>query len=75
MSYADMLLYLNKSLEHLKEREKKEKKMLAEAGGTSWLKEHADWNAILCEWKIKNRIHALTPTRAKRFLKELQVSK
>ena len=75
MSFADMLLYLNKSLEHLREREEKEREMLVGAGGTSWLTGHADWDAILCEWKIKNRIHALTPTRAKRFLKELQVSK
>lgn len=75
MGYADMLLYLNKSLEHLREREEKEKEMLIGAGGVSWLTGHADWDAVLCEWKIRNRIHALTPTRAKRFLKELQVSK
>lgn len=75
MGYADMLLYLNKSLEHLREREEKEKEMLIGAGGASWLTGHADWDAILCEWKIKNWIHALTLTRAKRFLKELQVSK
>lgn len=75
MGYADMLLYLNKSLEHLREREETEKEMLTKAGGVSWVTEHPDWDAVLCEWKIRNRIHALTPTRAKRFLKELQVSK
>lgn len=25
---------------------------------------------VLCEWKIKNNIHKLTQTRAKRFVKE-----
>ena len=69
MSYADMLPYLNMALDHISEREKEERNMIENAGGEEWLKRTPEWDAVLCEWKIKNKIHALTETRAKRFLK------
>ena len=69
MGYADMLPYLQKILVHLQEREKEEKEMIVSAGGKEWLEAHPEWDAELCEWKIENRVHVLTPTRAKKFLK------
>ena len=67
-SFADMLPYLHKMLEYLKEREAAEKDMLIEAGGKAFVEANSDWDAILCEWKIANNIHNLSPTRAKKFL-------
>ena len=73
-SFADMLPYLHKMLEYLKEREESEKDMLIKAGGEAFISEHSDWDAALCEWKIANNIHNLSPTRAKKFheYKEMQ---
>lgn len=71
MSYADMLPYLQKLLSHLQEREAAEKKLLEEAGGGSWIESHEDWDADLCEWRIMNRVHVLTPARAKKFIRTL----
>lgn len=67
-SYADMLPYLHKMLEHLKEREETERDILIEAGGKAFVETNSDWDAILCEWKIANNIHSLSPTRVKKFL-------
>ena len=72
MSYADMLPYLHKILDHLKEREKKEKQMIIAAGGEDWLRRSPDWDAVLCEWKIRNKIHTLTATRAGRFVRSVR---
>ena len=69
MSYSDMLPYLHKILFYLKEREEIEKQMIIKAGGEEWLSGSAKWDAVLCEWKIMNRIHVLTETRAKRFVR------
>ena len=71
MSYSDMLPYLHKILEHLKEREEKEKQMIIAAGGEDWLRRSPDWDAVLCEWKIRNKIHTLTATRAGRFIRSV----
>lgn len=67
-SFADMLPYLHKVLEYLNKREIAEKDMLIETGGEAFIEAHSDWDAILCEWKIANNIHNLSPTRAKKFL-------
>ena len=67
-SFADMLPYLHKMLEYLNKREIAEKNMLIEIGGEAFIEAHSDWDAILCEWKIANNIHNLSPTRAKKFL-------
>lgn len=67
-SFADMLPYLHKMLEYLKDRKETEKDMLIKAGGKAFVEANSDWDAILCEWKIANNIHNLSPTRAKRFL-------
>ena len=72
MSYADMLPYLNTALSYLREREKEEKALVESLGGGEWLEKTPDWDAVLCEWKIKNRYHTLTPTRAGRFANALQ---
>lgn len=70
-SFADMLPYLHKMLEYLKEREEVEKDMLFEADGKAFVEANSDWDAILCEWKINNNIHELSATRAKKFVKSL----
>lgn len=67
-SFADMLPYLHKMLEYLEEREETERDMLIKAGGETFVSKHSDWDATLCEWKIANAIHSLSPTRAKSFL-------
>lgn len=69
-SFADLLPYLHILKEELEEREKNEKLLLIQSGGEAFLDTHDDWDANLCEWKIKNQIHELTKARAKKFLKE-----
>ena len=69
MSFADTLPYLKKMLSHLEEREKAEKTLIENAGGEEWLSSRPDWDAALCEWKIKNQVHVLTAARAKKFFK------
>lgn len=71
-SFADMLPYLHKMLEHLKEREEAEKDMLLAAGGKSFVEANSDWDAILCEWKIVNNVHTMSLSRAKKFVKEMR---
>ena len=70
MSYADMLSYLNTAFTHLREREKKERILIEKAGGGEWLDRTPDWDAVLCEWKIRHRFHRMTERRTKRFLKD-----
>ncbi len=72
---ADMVKYYRKllvgnarMLECLNKREIAEKDMLIEIGGEAFVEAHSDWDAILCEWKIANNIHSLSPTRVKKFL-------
>lgn len=52
-----------------KDREATEEKMLL----LHTDKLPAEWQIALSEWKMKNEIHSLTETRAKRFLKEIEV--
>lgn len=67
-SFADMLPYLHLILDEVKQREEVEKELLITAGGQEYIDSNENWDVALCEWKIKNEIHELTPTRAKRFL-------
>lgn len=69
-SFADMLPYLYKMLEYLKEREEAEKDILIAAGGQEFVNNCADWDVVLNEWKIANNVHKLTDTRAKKFLRD-----
>lgn len=71
-SFADMLPYLHKMFEYLKEREEIEKGMLIEAGGKAFVEANSDWNAILCEWKIENNVHTLSLSKAKSFVKSVK---
>lgn len=65
VDYAASISYLNKALEYLKEREKEESALLSR-----YMELYPDWQVDLSEWKIKNDIHKLTDTRAKKFAKE-----
>lgn len=67
VDFAHFSKYLNIALEYLKKREQDEYEMIEEATGvTPW----NEWQVDLSEWKIKNNIHALTPTRAKKFVRD-----
>ncbi len=68
ISYAEALKYLNKLIEHVKEREETEKKLLIESGGEDYVKSHAEWDRELCEWRIENQIASLTMRSARKFL-------
>ena len=70
MSYAEALKYLNKLIEHVKEREETEKTLLLEAGGKEYIESHSDWDRELCEWRIANRVTNLTARSAMKFVKE-----
>lgn len=69
MEFADMLPYLQKILPVLKTREEAEKSLIINAGGGEWIENTPEWDAVLCEWRIKERCHTLTERTAKRFLK------
>lgn len=67
IDFAAAVPYLLKALEHIREREEKEEKMLL-----SYLKELPnEWQVLLSEWKLKNDIHTLTDKRAKKFAEYL----
>ncbi len=70
MSYAETLKYLNKLLDHMKEREEEEKELITAAGGEEWIKENPEWDRLLCEWRLANGIPALSARSAKKFLSE-----
>ena len=72
MLYADMLPYFNTMLAHLNEVSKKEKKFLQDAGLSKWLENNNDWDVIVTEWRIKNKVRQLTKTSAKRFAKSVK---
>lgn len=70
MSYAEALKYLNKLVEHVRDREETEKILLIEAGGKEYVESHPDWDRELCEWRIANQIPILTARYAMKFIKE-----
>jgi len=71
LSYADSLKYLNICLQYLNKRREEEKVAMVEAGLKNWIDEHADWDVLVTEWRIENRIRKLTPFQAKRFARTL----
>lgn len=71
MSYAESLKYLNKLIQHLKEREKQEKTILEEAGLKEWVEKNPDWDRVLCEWRIENKIHALNKVNVRSLAKAI----
>lgn len=71
LSYADSLRYLNIMHDFLKERQVSERTMLQDAGLSSWLDEHPEWDVTLTEWRMKKQVRKLTPYSAKRFAKTI----
>lgn len=69
LTYADALIFLNKMLEYLTDREKTEYKLLVDAGLSVWLASHSDWMVTLCEWRMEKQIRQLTPSKASAFAK------
>lgn len=66
VDYAAALRYLNKALEYLDEREKKEKEMLLKY--MDQLTEN--WQVDLTLWRKEHGYHALTEARAKKWVLE-----
>lgn len=66
MDYAAALQYLNKALEYLDEREKKEKEMLLKYMD----KLPENWQVDLTLWRKEHGYHALTEARAKKWALE-----
>ena len=71
MLYSDMLPYFNIMLAHLNEVSKNEKRYLQDAGLSKWVEENDDWDVMVTEWRIKNKVRKLTEASAKRFAKTL----
>jgi hypothetical protein len=68
VDYAMALKYLNKALEYILDREKKEKTILLQ-----YAKElPSKWQVQLAVWRHDRGYHSLTNTRAKSFVKYLQ---
>lgn len=66
VDYAAALQYLNKALEYLDEKEKKEKEMLLKYMD----KLPENWQVDLTLWRKEHGYHALTETRAKKWALE-----
>ena len=66
VDYAAALRYLNKALEYLDEREKKEKEMLLKYMD----KLPENWQVDLTMWRKEHGYHALTEARAKKWALE-----
>lgn len=64
MDYANSIQYLNIALEYLRKREEKEAELLEK-----YMDLYPDWQVDLSEWRLENRYHRLTDTRAKKFAK------
>ncbi len=71
MTYASFLPYLSQLKEHLKNREAIEKELL-DSIQKGWTDAHPDWSAILCDWRIRNKVNKLTKRSANKFLKEVK---
>lgn len=67
LDYAAALRYLNKALEYLDEREKKEKETLLKY--VNELPEN--WQVMLSSWRHEKGYHSLTETRAKAFVETI----
>ena len=65
VDFANALPYLNKALDYLRKREKKEAEMLEK-----YMDLYDEWQMDVSEWRLKNGYHRLTDARAKRFAKE-----
>jgi len=72
ISYAQSLKYLNRILQHLKELQTEEQKMLTDAGLGDWIAKNPEWDVSVVEWRIENGIRKMTPYQAKRFSKSIQ---
>jgi hypothetical protein len=66
VSYAYSVRYLNKALEYIREREKKEESLISK-----YTELPNEWQVALSEWKIKNNVHVITDYQAKRFAKHM----
>lgn len=64
VDYANSIPYLNKAMEYLVAREKKEAMLL-----TKYIELYDEWQVDLSEWRLANGYHRLTDTRAKKFAK------
>lgn len=67
VNYAYAVRYLNKALEHVREREKNERENIL--GYYPNIDSVADWQVFLSEWKLENEVREITPYQAKRFVK------
>ncbi len=73
--FASALKYLNTILEYLKEQEEEIKTDLEAAGLSKWIKETPDWDVMITEYRIKNKIHKLTPRSIHAFVKDINYRK
>ena len=69
-NFAHMILYLNRALEFVREREEKEEKLISACFPD--LASVSDWPVLLSEWKIKNKVMTITEWQAKRFAKTIR---
>ena len=70
VDYAAALRYLNKALEYLDEREKKEREMLLKHMDKLPENWQVDWQVDLTLWRKEHGYHALTEARAKKWALE-----
>lgn len=69
VDYAYTMRYLNKALEYLNGREKKEAELLS-----GYMALEPEWQVELSEWKLKHNVHTITDYQAKRFAKHMKES-
>ena len=67
--YAEVIRYLNKALDFVKEREIEEKGLIEQYYPA--LSSDPDWPVKLSEWKLEHNVRNITDYQAKRFAKTL----
>jgi len=67
VDYAYAMRYLNRALEYLNDREKKEAELIS-----AYMTLETEWQVALSEWKLKNNVHTITEYQAKRFAKHME---
>lgn len=73
MSYAYLIKYFRKALFYLRDREKKEAEMIEKYYPDIY--NLAEWQVLLSNWKLLNRVRSITDFQAKRFAAYIKTGK
>lgn len=70
--YAHGIRYLKVAMDHVREREEEEKKLIEALDPN--VTADPDWPVKLSEWKLEHQVHKITEYQAKRFVKAINKS-